>query len=404
MALRTTLEAQAGAREISWLPLIRLAVALGAARFGGPLSAAEHELVEAALTTQVGLPMSEQAVRHSLAGGHDPLGDLYRGMRSGSERRLWGAFYTPPWILRPMVDWALNQKPDRLVDPGCGSGRYAVATARRRPEMEIVAVDLDPVATLLTRAALCHCGALRTRVINCDYTTLDVPQIAGRTAFVGNPPYVRHHDLSPQAKAWAVAAAQQLGCSISSLAGLHAYFYLATARLMRPGDVGSFVTSAEWLDVNYGATIRHLLIGRLGLRSLHLVDPTLVPFDDAMTTAIIACFGAAEAASTVILQRVEAPDDLDSLSEGQPTNTGELAGARRWSPLFSGSKERAPADESGLVPLRAIARVHRGVVTGANEFFVLDRRRAAAVDLLPWCRPAITCPPLMAKSGVQLIG
>lgn len=34
------------------------------------------------------------------------------------------------------------------------------------------------------------------QVLRADYTQLHLPAIPARTAFVGNPPYVRHHRLS----------------------------------------------------------------------------------------------------------------------------------------------------------------------------------------------------------------
>ena len=53
------------------------------------------------------------------------------------------------------------------------------------------------------------------------------------------------------------------------------------------------------------------------------------------------------------------------------------------------------------VPLRSVARVHRGVATGDNGFFVLSRQEAAARELLPWCRPAITrAEEILSADGV----
>lgn len=43
----------------------------------------------------------------------------------------------------------------------------------------------------------------------------------GTTAYLGNPPYLRHYDLPPKTKAWAQTAAALLGRSVSGLAGVH---------------------------------------------------------------------------------------------------------------------------------------------------------------------------------------
>jgi SAM-dependent methyltransferase len=114
----------------------------------------------------------------AIRSGADPLGDAFSAIRSPLTRRAVGAFYTPPAIVEPMVRWALSRDVRRFVDPGSGSGRYAMAAAIAQPGIEIVAVDLDPLATLLTRANLAVLGA-SARVLNADYLTVRIPKIEG---------------------------------------------------------------------------------------------------------------------------------------------------------------------------------------------------------------------------------
>ena len=213
--------------------LARLSLALGAADVGGPLSVDETRLAQSATTLP--LQAAEAAtVRAAIRAGHDPLGEAFCRLRDPATRRADGAVYTPGQLVGPMVEWALEQSPGRVVNGGSGSGRFIGEMIRRRPAIEAVAVDTDPLATLMTRATLAALDARSARVLNADYTRLKLPDFTGRTAFIGNPPYVRHHQLTAEAKAWAQETAGELGHRISGLAGLHAYFFLATAVLGRP--------------------------------------------------------------------------------------------------------------------------------------------------------------------------
>jgi adenine-specific DNA-methyltransferase len=377
--------------------LLRLAVDLGAEACGGPLSAAEQQLLatvrDLLASTAGGLAAAASAIQQ----GADPLGREFSRLRSAAERRPQGQFYTPPELVDPMVAWVLDRAPARVVDAGCGSGRFAAAVARRAPGLPVIAVDRDPWQTIMTRATLKVLGADRASVVQADYTRLALPAAAGRTAFIGNPPYVRHHDLTAAAKQWAVRAARELGLRLSTLAGLHVYFYLATALAARPGDVGCFVTSAEWLDVNYGAALRRLFLGRLGGQALHLLDPRAVPFADAMTTAVTACFVVESSPSAVHLRALGSLADLGYLEGGTAVSPAELARSGRWSTAFAARD----LDATGARPLGAIARVHRGLVTGANDYFLLTRDDAAALGLRDWCHPAITtAAELFAADGV----
>lgn len=379
------------------LALARLAIDLGAARVGGPLSAMEHALLGRAMAQPPTDPWAIEATRANVLAGKDPLGDILATLRTPATRRTSGQFWTPPAIVGPMIDWVLAADPSRIVDPGCGSGRFSTAAVRRNPDIAIVGLDLDPLATLLTRAALAVLGAGNARIINADYLTTEIAPHDGRTAWVGNPPYVRHHDLGHETKRWAAQAAARLGSPISGLAGLHALFFVATVLHARRGDIGCFVTSAEWLDVGYGSIIRSLFTNGLGGRALDLVDPRAVPFEDAMTTALITCFEVGRAHGDVAIRRVDDPRDLAVLEGGTVMPSSRLAMQSRWSHLFRESDRRA---DGGPV-LGGIARVHRGAVTGGNGFFVMTRADAAGRGLGEWCRPAITtASEILLSEGV----
>ena len=355
------------------LGLVALALALGARRVGGPLSRAESELAAAAESIAVDRGQVE-AASMALRAGRDPLGGEFYRLRSPAVRRLDGAVYTPPEIVDPMVRWTLEQGPSRVIDAGSGSGRFSTEVARRAPLVEIVAIDLDPLATLMTRAALAAVGHERSVVLQADYTKVRLPRTEGRTAYLGNPPYLRHHALPPKTKAWAQMAARLIGRTISGLAGLHAYFYLATAHHGSDGDVGCFVTSAEWLDVNYGRVIRELLLESLGGEAVYVIEPTSLPFGDTATTAAIACFRLGGRPPTLRLHGVPSIADLPRLEGGHAVARERLAAAPRWSHFIRASK---PVPE-GHIELGELCRVHRGAVTGSNATWV---RRRDELDL-----------------------
>ena len=348
--------------------LVRMALTLGAAGVGGPMSAGESKLARHSGELPKLAQSQVAAAKWAVQAGADPLGEAFCRLRDAATRRADGAVYTPSQLVGPMVDWALGQKPDRVIDGGVGSGRFLAEVLRRQPEIEAVAVDTDPVATLMTRAMLAVLQTPKVRVIQGDYTKLTLPRISGRTAFIGNPPYVRHHQLSAEAKAWAQATADSIGHRISGLAGLHAYFFLATAVLGRPGDVGCFVTSAEWLDVNYGAIMRSLVLDNLGGRSLHVVEPKALPFEGTQTTAVITAFEIGSQEDAIRLQDVESLDQLKDLAAaGRPVARQRLEESPRWSGLLR-SLAKAP---EGFVELGELCRVHRGTATGANAIWVL---------------------------------
>jgi hypothetical protein len=343
--------------------LASIAVALGARLVSG-WSAGEEALASKAPPHVFLL----NRIRDQIVAGEDPLGEAFCSIRSVEHRRHLGATYTPNTIIGPMLQWARsNGKPARVIDPGAGSGRFLFRAARDFPTAQLVGFEIDPLAAMIARANLATAGlADRSALYLCDYRAVEIPPIGGQTLYIGNPPYVRHHQIEAKWKAWLTAEGNKLGARVSQLAGLHAYFFLATVTSASNGDYGAFITAAEWLDVNYGQLIRDLFLGRLGGHRIVVMEPTARPFPDAATTAAVTYFKIGTRPRVIRLQRINAVSGLKDLNGNRVVRRERLASERRWSHLTR-SVRPGPA---GFIELGELCRVHRGQVTGANRIWI----------------------------------
>jgi hypothetical protein len=307
-------------------------------------------------------------VRGRIAGGGDPLGDAFCALRTSAERRRAGAVYTPPAIVASMTAWAASQgEPERIVDPGAGSGRFLIAAGKQFPNAALIGVESDPLAALVLRGNLAACGfAARAQVIVGDYRAVTLPAVRGQTLFIGNPPYVRHHDVGAAWKSWFVQSAGRVGIPASKLAGLHVHFFFKTMELAKKGDAGAFITSSEWMDVNYGAALRHLLASGLGGASLHVLDAKALPFAGAATTGAISCFRVGERPAVFRVRAVPALSELNGLSAGTAVPWDIVTRAKRWSAIVKPTASPPP----GYIELGELFRVSRGQVTGSNAIWI----------------------------------
>lgn len=374
--------------------LVSAALQMGAGRVAG-WCRAETRLARSVAVHPVDVAELTELVRC----GHDPLGDAFCTIRAAHARRSLGQTFTPAEIVRSMVGWAAGQAtPSRVVDPGTGSGRYLLAAGRVFPGARLLGVDVDPVATIIARGNLAAAGlAARARILRTDYRLLDAAPAGGRTLFIGNPPYVRHHQIQPEWKRWLTETASRLGLRASGLSGLHVHFFLATALLGRPADYGAFITSSEWLDVNYGSLMRDLLLGRLGGQRIHVLDQAAAPFADATVTGAITCFTVGARSPSLSLRRARRVADLGTLDGGRPVARDALAASSRWGPLLA---RASPRLDGGLVELGELCRVHRGAVTGANRVWVVRREHTALPDGV-MC-PSVTRARELLEAGDEL--
>ena len=407
------------------------AVRLGAAQVAG-WSEAEQRLAAAAYPGEGEIGH----VRSRILAGEDPLGEAFCRLRGPAQRRPSGQTFTPAPVVRSMVGWAARTlAPARVVDPGTGSARFLVAAGRRWPDATLLGVETDPLAAMIGRATLAAAGmAGRAGITLGDYRSLRLAPAGGPTLFLGNPPYVRHHQIPAGWKSWLRSAAASQGLAASGLAGLHVHFFLATALHAVPGDAGVLVTAAEWLDVNYGSLVRSLLLGPLGGQSVHLLDPAVPAFTDAAATTAITCFRPGRRPAGLRLRRVARLADLGELRGGTAVPAPVLRAASRWTPLLSraapaagsgagaagsaaGAAGSAPPGAAGSaagaaggarrgglpagqVELGELCRVHRGQVTGANKVWVTAGNPAGLPGRFLF--PAVTRASELFRAGGTL--
>ena len=282
-------------------------------------------------------------------------------------RRAQGITLTPSWLVELMLQRVAAAGPfQTIVDPGAGTGRFCMAAAKRFPGARVVAVERSEAMLAVLRRNLQSEGlADRVEVVPADFRNARL-ELSGRTAFVGNPPYVRHHDIEPAWKLWYATTMARFGQRASKLAGLHLHFLARVAELARPGDHLCFVTSAEWLDNGYGSAWRALLSDRAGplmVQGLWVAEPQTPVFPDALVSALVlqAEMGARGSGVSLGLLREAA------LSTLRVVPIASLQGEQRWTSLCQAELTVPTVG----VEVGELFKVTRGQVTGLNDAWVL---------------------------------
>ena len=77
---------------------------------------------------------------------------------------------------------------------------------------------------------------------------------------------------------------------ISGLAGLYCYFLLLCHDWMEEMGLAIWLIPSEFMDVNYGVTLRRYLTERVTLLHIHRFCPTDVQFTDALVSSAVVVF------------------------------------------------------------------------------------------------------------------
>lgn len=301
--------------------------------------------------------------------------------KSAVARNRLGQFSTPYPLACKMAKRCLSHipadQPLRFLEPALGSGVFFSALTKEMGErflQEAVGVEVDPLYAEIARAIW---PADRLAICQGDFFPFaaDAGNHRRSNLLCTNPPYVRHHHLDPDWKLVLQARVKSLlGLEVSGLAGLYVYFMLLADALLAPDAVASWLLPSEFLFVNYGKVLREYLTRHVTLLDIHQFDPDEVQFDDALVSSCVVTYRKRRPTATDQFT-FQFGGDLLYPKRTSLLNAFEQTGKPKWSFALPDEDVIAGA-EADLIRLGDLFQIRRGIATGANDFFVVNREIA----------------------------
>ena len=330
--------------------------------------------------------------------------------KSAAERNRLGQFATPDAlavdIARCVQTFAgKSNEGIRFADPSIGAGSFfsaALAVFGSTRMRSAVGVEIDPAFSDAARSLWGNAGL---EVIEGDFTQVVTSGACppAPNVVLANPPYVRHHHLGREDKARLQSVTLRMtGVEVSGLAGLYVYFLLLATAWMEEDGIAAWLIPSEFMDVNYGAALKDFLSNRVTLIRAHRFDPDDAQFGDALVSSAVLVFRkkAPAAGHTVEFTfggTLGEPHARDLIS------LERLRESRKWTlyPNHAKNDRHTVSDGTGAA-LGDFFRIQRGIVTGCNKFFVLDRATAASLGLpKKYLRPILPSPRQLKTTSVD---
>lgn len=311
----------------------------------------------------------------------------YKIPHSGPARealRVKGQFWTPAWIADAMVRYALADQRKTIFDPAVGAGAFFVAAKKFTPMIELQGFDVDAEVVQTPNAELASADFAQVRIA--DFVLS--PPAQKLPAIVANPPYIRHHRLSADTKEQLRSLCIEItGQAIDGRAGLHVYFLLRALQLLADNGRLAFILPADICEGVFAKPLWQWITKYLCLDAVVTFAPEASPFPNIDTNPIIVLLRRAQPQATIQwAQCCEAEtDDLRKwIASGlRDKNCPALTIHQRdLSEALATGLSRAPQQQpSSQLCLGDLAKVVRGVATGANEFFFLTREQIKQIGI-----------------------
>lgn len=320
---------------------------------------------------------------------------------TASARKARGAFFTPPPIAKFIVDWAIRNERDRVLEPSTGDAEFLVPAVSRLRQLsvsvkrpEVFGVEIHEYSARVGAARVDAAGG-ESRIVTADF--FDFSTDLRFDAVVGNPPFVRFQDFSTESRAKAREAALRSGVSLSRLASSWAAFVIHSTSYLRVGGRLGFVLPAELLSVDYASPVRRFIFDNFAEVNVVLFEEQVFP--DAEADVVLLMADGFKRGRSDSAKVVQTRNSETLAANSAPWDWRPIDRAGKWTSLLLPSAVRDAlgviSEASGVGTLGDWGSTSLGMVTGANNFFTLsDSRvremRLAASEVLPLSPPGST--------------
>ena len=288
-----------------------------------------------------------------------------------------------------MVGYVCIDDPGHVFDPAVGAGAFLRAAktvaSERNIALDLLGGELDPAALDEAR---------RNGLAPSDLARIEIndfilnPPAARFKAIVANPPYIRHHRLSADLKGELKKISMEaMGTTLDGRAGLHIYFLIQALRSLDTNGRLAFIMPADTCEGVFAPKLWKWIAGNYRIDAVVTFAPDASPFPQVDTNPIIFMIAKAPSEDGLLWARCSqfGTDELkawaasgfkSAIGDGLEVMNRDLAES------LSTGLSRPPANESvSTVALGDFARVLRGIVTGANDFFFLTSVQAKKLGI-----------------------
>lgn len=321
-------------------------------------------------------------------------------------KKLRGGFYTPKVLSDHMARWAVRSKDTSILEPSCGDGVMVESAVKRLIELGadqtkisnlVIGVELDSDEAEKAVTSLSRLGVSSARkIIHArEFFEYCKSSLLGKHSFdavIGNPPFIRYQDFPKEMKQVAFELMKKADLTPIGHTSSWVPFLVVSSLLLNDKGLLAMIVPAQLFLVNYAAETRQFL-------SDFYKKLTIIAFEKLIFPAALQ--------DVVILLGERSNNDNEGIRVVELKDISELRNLSEISDAFS-TYEFKPLDHTRdkwiqyflnndeillLKELKEsydcrscgeIFEVDIGVVTGRNDYFVLNDTTVKDRDLTPF--------------------
>jgi adenine-specific DNA methylase len=333
-----------------------------------------------------------------------------------TSQKLRGGYYTPFPLARFISKWAITHKKSKILEPSCGDGVFIEAAASIDDKNTFLGIEFDKEEAKKSKQQLENTN-LKGEILSTDFLSWYLDNPDKRNTFdsvVGNPPFIRYQYLPEKMQLLAEELFRRLDLKFTKHTNAWIPFVIACIELLKPGGRLGMIIPTEIFNVIYAQSLRTFL-GK-SCSSITIVDPEDIWFESTLQGAVI-LFAEKKIDTTKITDGLGVirtkglefcEQDPALLIQKIERINGSTINSK-WTTAFLSKKEydlfRRLEKIDNIKRFSEIASVDVGIVTGANDFFLVNQETVDSFDLTDFAYPMFGrsdhCPGVIYNKKVH---
>lgn len=304
------------------------------------------------------------------------------------DKKNTGSYYTPSYLasfITKRVLYFCNRASLSILEPSVGDGAFIEEINKiKKRKISLTALDINEEE--LKKAAL------KWNDNKANFGTIDFLEYTNNSKFsliIGNPPYVKKNRLTSKQIDLCKEIHKAEGLSEVSVKNIWTTFLVKSNTMLADDGVLAFVLPSELLQVKFAEEVREYLKKQFERIEIFTFNDLMFECKGQDTIVLFAYKKHIEAGE--FFTNIESKESLENNSYTLNHNNLLVESRVKWTHHFLTADELTFLD-SLKIQLRTINDICEskpGIVTAANDFFIIDKETEDTYNLSEYTKPII---------------
>lgn len=299
-----------------------------------------------------------------------------------------GSYYTPEYlagfISKKVLSFFEINSSISILEPSVGDGSFISEFNKNELLIKLTALDIN-------KDELKKASTKWSRK-NANFKEVDFLDFTSKTKFsavIGNPPYIKKTLLSEKQITTCKEIHKNENLSEKSVKNIWTTFLIKSTTLLKKDGVLAFVLPSELLQVKFAEEIREYLKNQFERIEIYTFNDLLFECKGQDTIVLIAYKKHNQKGE--YFTNIEAIEELENNSFLLKNNNLLVDSNVKWTHHFLSSEELTFLDKikKALNTVDFYSESKPGIVTAANNFFIIDKKTESKYNLSRFTKPII---------------